>query len=200
MRLLNTLMTSVFTLGMTACATSWQATNHYDEFTDSAICRVEKGTQGQKDFVRGFTGVYFTQNFYAENHDGEIRAGVRTYPPLPIGGDVQIKVGETLYTLTSKDTPIDMAPVMPKAEFPQDHFGQAYGEAMETITQSIQASSSPYRAYTGKKAMALLKDMASAQGEVKFRTVGVNKATSGTASFMIDDSFTEALAECDIKL
>jgi hypothetical protein len=44
-------------------------------------------------FIWAITGIYFTQHFYAENHNGEIRAGVRTELPLPIGGDIQIKVG-----------------------------------------------------------------------------------------------------------
>ena len=100
-------------LALTSCVTNgWNATNHYDEFTDTKICRVERGTQAGRDFARGFTGIYFTQHFYAENHNGEVRAGVRTEPPLPISGDVQIKVSDKLYTLTSADAPIDIAPTV----------------------------------------------------------------------------------------
>ena len=71
-----TLMAILFIV--TGCAsTQWNATNHHDEFTNTNICRVEQGTKAQKDFARGFTGIYFTQNFYAENNNGEIRAGCK---------------------------------------------------------------------------------------------------------------------------
>lgn len=187
---------------MTACATSgWNATDHYDEFTDTKICRVEQGTQAGRDFARGFTGIYFTQHFYAENHNGEIRAGVRTEPPLPIGGDVQIKVGGKLYTLTSADAPIDVAPAIPMdTSAAEKSMGKEYAETLKNMSKDIQKLSSPYRAYTGSKAKALLRDIANAQGEVKFRVVGVNAAASATGSFTAGEDFTTALQACGINL
>lgn len=194
---------SCFALGMlTACvSTSWNATNHYDDFTDTKMCRVERGTQAGRDFARGFTGIYFTQHFYAENHNGEIRAGVRTEPPLPIGGDIQIKVGAKLYTLTSQDTPIDVAPTMPiNTDAAEKYMGKEYADSIKDMTANIQKMSSPYRAYTGKKAKALLRDVANTTGEIKFRVIGVNSVTSGTGAFTAGEDFTLALTKCGIGL
>lgn len=187
---------------LAACvSTSWNATNHYDDFTNTKSCRVERGTQAGRDFARGFTGIYFTQHFYAENHNGEIRAGVRTDPPLPIGGDIQIKVGSKLYTLTSQDTPIDVAPTVPvNNDAAEKAMGKSYADTMKAMTENIQQLSSPYRAYTGKKAKALLRDIAGTTGEIKFRVIGVNQVTSGTGSFIAGEGFTQALAKCNINL
>jgi hypothetical protein len=189
-------------VGLTGCVTTgWHATNHYDDFTDTKMCRVEKGTKGQRDFARGFTGIYFTQHFYAENHNGEIRAGVRTEPPLPIGGDLQIKVGNKLYTLTASDTPLDIAPSVPvNTDMAKKYMGKEYANNIEKMTRDIQKMSSPYRAYTGKKAKALLRDIINTQGEIKFRVVGVNTVTSGTGSFTSDENFKAALVACGIDL
>lgn len=182
---------------VTGCAsTQWNATNHHDEFTNTNICRVEQGTKAQKDFARGFTGIYFTQNFYAENNNGEIRAGVRTYPALPIGGDIQIKVAEKLYMLTAQDAPIDVAPQIPT----NTNAIGGYEDVMASVTQNIQKYASPYRAYTGKKAVNLLRDIANTTGEIKFRTVGVNTQTSSTGAFTVDPTFISALEKCDINL
>lgn len=187
---------------LTACAsTNWNATNHYDDFTDTKMCRVERGTQAGRNFARGFTGIYFTQHFYAENHNGEIRAGVRTEPPLPIGGDIQIKVGAKLYTLTSQDTPIDVAPsVSMNTGVAEKYMGKAYTDTMKAMTANIQQLSSPYRAYTGIKAEALLRDIANETGEIKFRVIGVNQVTSGTGSFTTGADFIQALSRCDIQI
>ena len=187
---------------LTACvSTSWNATNHYDDFTNTKSCRVERGTQAGRDFARGFTGIYFTQHFYAENHNDEIRAGVRTEPPLPIGGDIQIKVGSKLYALTSKDTPIDVAPSVPmNTDLAKKHMGKEYADTMKSMTENIQQLSSPYRAYTGREAKALLRDIANADGEVKFRVIGVNQAISGTGSFFAGEEFVKALHSCNIQI
>lgn len=187
---------------LTACvSTTWNATNHYDDFTDTKICRVERGTQAGRDFARGFTGIYFTQHFYAENYNGEIRAGVRTEPPLPIGGDIQIKVGTKLYTLTSQDTPIDVAPTVPmNTGMMKKSMGKGYADSIKVMTENIQKLSSPYRAYTGKKAKALLRNITNTPGEIKFRVIGVNSVTSGTGAFTVGKDFKDALAVCNIKL
>jgi hypothetical protein len=187
---------------LTACvSTNWYATNHYDDFTDTKMCRVERGTQTSRDFARGFTGIYFTQHFYAENHNGEIRAGVRTEPPLPIGGDIQIKVGDKLYTLTAEDTPIDVAPSVPmNTDAAKKDMGKEYVDAMKAMTENIQQLSSPYRAYTGKAAITLLRDIARTSGEIKFRVIGVNQVTSGTGSFAAGEDFVKAVHSCGIQI
>lgn len=195
-------LSALFCCLLAACVSSgWNATQHRDEFTDAKMCRVERGTQAERDFARGFTGIYFSQHFYAENNNGQIRAGVRTEPPIPIGGDVQIKVGPNLYTLTSQDVPIDVAPAVPMNNAAAENaMGPEYTQAMEAITQNIQQQASPYRALTGEKALALLRDIASTGGEIKFRIIGVNMATSGTGSFTAGEDFVSALRACGINL
>lgn len=180
---------------LTGCVTTaqWQANQYHDEFTNENTCRVEIGTAHQREFGRAMMGTYYSYNFYAENHDGEIRAGVRSEPAIPISGDVQIKVGDTLYTMTAADTPLDTKPTM-TAPQGSDEFNKSYAATME----SIQKYASPYRAFTGKKAMALINDIINTGGEVKFRTVGVNAATSGTGSFTVDDNFKTALKKCGL--
>ena len=71
---------------------------------------------------------------------------------------------------------------------------------MASVTQNIQKYASPYRAYTGKKAVNLLRDIANTTGEIKFRTVGVNTQTSSTGAFTVDPTFISALEKCDINL
>ncbi|MBN8521503.1 MAG: hypothetical protein J0L77_06375 [Alphaproteobacteria bacterium] len=189
-------------LALTACVTTgWNATRHTDEFTGTKMCRVERGTESERDFARGFTGIYYTQHFYAENHNGQVRAGIRTEPPLPIGGDVQIKVGGKLYTLTSADTPLDVAPTIPtNTDAARKAMGNAYADTLDNMTKDIQRLSSPYRAFTGKKALALLRDMANTSEEIKFRVVGVNSTISGTGSFKTGSDFAASLNSCGIKL
>lgn len=44
------------TLGLlSACASGWTTSNHYDEFTDMKVCRIERGTKFERDFAKGFT-------------------------------------------------------------------------------------------------------------------------------------------------
>ncbi len=171
----------------------WQANQYHDEFTNENTCRVEMGSAHQREFGRAMSGIYYSYNFYAENHDGEIRAGVRSEPAIPISGDVQIKVGDTLYTMTVADTPLDTKPTMPALQG-SDEFNKNYAAAMD----SIQKYASPYRAFTGKKAKALISDILSANEEIKFRSVTVNATSSGTGSFIVDENFKTAMKECGI--
>lgn len=180
---------------LTACVTTaqWQANQYHDEFTGENTCRVEMGTAHQRELGRAMSGTYYSYHFYAENHDGEIRAGVRSEPAIPINGDVQIKVDEKLYVLTAADTPLDSKPAMPAPQG-SDEFNKSYAAAMD----SIQKLSSPYRAFSDNKAKTLLKDILNTGEEIKFRTIGVNAATSGTGSFIVDDAFRMAIKECGI--
>lgn len=191
----KTVITLLSLTMLTGCVTAsqWQANHYHDEFTGEKTCRVEMGTGHQRDFGRAMNGTYYSYNFYAENHDGEIRAGVRSEPAIPINGDVQIKVGERLYTLTTADTPLDTKPSM-LAPQGSDEFNKSYAAAID----SIQKFSSPYRAFTGNKAKVMLSDILNASGEIKFRTVGVNAVTSGTGSFVVDDNFRMAVKECGL--
>lgn len=165
---------------LAGCVTTqqWQANTYHDEFTGKTACRVEMGTAEQRAGDRYAFGAPITYNFYAENNEGQIRAGIFSEPAIPINGDVQIKVGDTLYIMSAADTPVDTKPAMP-APHGSDAFNESYTAAMD----SIQKYASPYRAYTGKKASALLQDMAHQRGEIIFRTIGMNAATSGTGRF-----------------
>lgn len=197
---MKNILAAISILIVSGCASpDWQATQHHDEFTNKTACRIERGTQGGREFTRALTGIYFTQHFYAENHNGEVRAGVRIEPPIPIGGDIQIKTANNLYTLTAEDAPLDVAPAIPapanSAALPKD-----YDKTVAAMTKNIQRYASPYRAYTGDRAKALLRDILATNGEVKFRTVGVNAATSNTGAFTADEKFRSALTYCGINL
>lgn len=182
-------------------ATQWHATNHIDEFTEVKSCRVQFGTAKQRSFNRSLFGQYVTYNFYAENYDGEIRAGVRAEPDIPIAGDVQIKVGGKLYTLTAQDAPVDLAPAVPiNTAVIEKSMGKDYAKTIEDISRNAMGAASPYRAFKGKKAKALLRDVVKATGEIKFRTVGINTATSATGKFTAGEDFAAALQQCGINL
>lgn len=182
-------------------ATQWHATHHMDEFTEVKSCRVQFGTAKQRSFNRSLFGQYITYNFYAENYNGEIRAGVRTEPHIPIAGDVQIKVGGKLYMLTSQNAPVDLAPTVPiNTDDIAKSMGKEYAKTIEDMMRNAMGAGSPYRAYTGEKAKALLRDVVNATGEIKFRTVGINTALSGTGKFMASEDFIAALRQCGINL
>lgn len=181
---------------LAACATAggWQANQYEDEFTGTKSCRVEIGSR----YAVGYRGTSFLQ-FYAENYNGQARAGVRSINGIPIAGDVQLKVGSKLYTLTSQNVPLDAAPVLPDLTGPaRQSMGKGYADSMKAMTREIQKMGSPYRAYTGGRAKALLRDMVNTDEEIKFRTVGINAAASTTASFKAGADFRQALHECGI--
>jgi len=184
--------------GCAVANTDWQASRYYDDFTNTSSCRVLKGSQSNRDFTRGFSGALATLQFYAENINGEIRAGVINEPLIPITGDVQIKTANKFYTLTVKDAPLDTKLSTP--EIPSNGaMTKELADAMKSVTENVQGIASPYRAYRGAKAKTLLKDIVSSDSEVKFRMVGVNTALSNTGSFVADDKFIAALKECNIS-
>ena len=193
-RILATTLISLSLISCTTTSKDWNVTHHKDEFTNTKTCRVTKSSEAMRDFVKGYTGNYFTQYFYAENNNGEVRAGVMSDPPIPINGDIQIKVGSSLYNITVRDTPIDYAPSS------YNYMKSSNYKYIEEMTKDIQKMSSPYRALTGKKAKKLLKDMVKYKGEVIHRTIGINSATSSTARFTVGDKFGEELKKCNINL
>lgn len=196
----TTILAGLLLTGCAAATVNWQAHNYNDDFTNDEICRVERGSASQREFVRHFIGTYFTHHFYAENYNGEVRAGVRSEPAIPIGGDIQLKVGETLYTMTSNDTPLDIAPAMPSIGAEDHNYNAAYAETMKNMAENVQKLASPYRAYAGQKAKRLLKDIINTGGEVKYRLVGINTANSTTGSFTATDNFVRALEKCGIDI
>ncbi len=191
-------------ISLSGCAgKGWNTSNLKDEFTGSSSCRVERNSEAQRDFMRGFTGNYFTYHFFAEKRDNQIRAGIMSEPAIPIGGDVQIKVGEKLIILTSADTPIDVAPTTLDYSYSLEtakKLGYDLSDTMAKMTKSIQQIQSPYRVLTDKKALSLLKDMANTNEEIKFRIIGVNSALSATGVITTGPEFTKALNKCGINL
>lgn len=186
---------------MATAMPKWEPTMRKDEFTGKQSCIVQFGTEYQRREANYLFGQHFTYNFYAENNDGEVRAGIKTEPAFPISGDVQIKAGEKLYTLTAADAPLDYAPdYNVNMDAAQKAMGQAYVDSIKNMTKDLQKLSSPYRAYTGTKAKALLRDVASAGVPIKFRVVGVNTQLSQTGEFMAGEDFTAALQSCGINL
>ena len=179
----------------------WNTANYYDEFTNSKICRVEHGTEFTRSAARALLKVYATYNFYAENNNGQVRAGIRTEPRFPIFGDIQILVGNKLYTITSEDTPLDTAPTVPlNTKYAEKTMGKEYAKTIQDMSDNILKMNSPYRAYTGKKALALLRDISNTSYKVKFRVVGINTVIAGTGSFLVGDDFKTALQKCGINL
>jgi len=192
----------------------WYVINTYDEFTEDKSCIVEYGNPLRRSFAKGFIGQYFTYQFYAENKNGEIRAGIKSEPAIAISGDVQIKIGKKLITMTSKDTPLNSTPKtydIPSFEMPKMAGNPAYNQAMEQamkaskkmtkdLTKNVYKMTAPYRAYSGKKAKKFLKEIINYGGEIKFRTVGVHSTTSGTGKFTADKQFEAALKKCEINL
>ncbi|MCB1563303.1 MAG: hypothetical protein KDJ75_06995 [Alphaproteobacteria bacterium] len=81
---------------------------------------------------------------------------------------------------------------------PAPQGSEEFNKSYEATMDSIQKFSSPYRAFTSKKAATLLKDILNTGEEIKFRTVGVNAATSGTGSFIVDDNFRMTVKECGL--
>ena len=189
-------------LFLSGCTTpNWSVTHHYDEFTNSKICRVELGTEFTRGMKRSLLKAYATYNFYAENNNGQVRAGIRTEPFFPIYGDIQILVGGKLYTITSEDTPLDTAPTVPiDTRYIEETMGKEYAETIQGMSNNILKLNSPYRAYTGQKAFALLRDMSNTPSKIKFRVVGVNAAVSGKGSFFVGDDFKAALKKCRVNL
>jgi hypothetical protein len=194
-KLFITVAVSLLAISCSNSGDQWRAKHLYDEFTETKSCIVEENKDYNFKVSPLFGGIY-TYNFYAERRgDGEIRAGVKTKPSLPINGDIQLKVGSKLITLTREDTPLDLAP-----NYPTLQGDTQLAKSMQQLTSSISKIGSPYRAFAGKEAKDLLKAIVGYKGIVKMRSVGINTQTSTTGSFIVDDSFTKALQQCGINL
>jgi len=180
-----------------ASALDWNTRRLVDEFTDAQSCRVEPGGEFSRSFVRGMTGAFRTLHFYAENRNGEIRAGFMSEPLIAIPGDVQIRVDSNpLTTITAADTPLDLAPTYTIPATPG-----LTAEQQAQLEQTLRASmaiASPYRVVTGERAVALLREIVGGS-EVRWRVVSINAAASGTGTVRVR-GLREALIECGISL
>lgn len=180
-----------------AHALDWNTRRLVDEFTDAQSCRVEPGGEFSRSFVRGMTGAFRTLHFYAENRNGEVRAGFMSEPLIAIPGDVQIRVDSNpLTTITAADTPLDLAPsyTMP----PTPGFTPEQQAQLEQTMRSSMAIASPYRVVTGERAVALLREIVGGR-DVRWRVVSINAAASGTGTVRVR-GLREALTECGIDL
>lgn len=177
----------------------WAATNYFDEFTETTVCRVQQGTPQERLFLRRVNKTYFAYYFVVENHEGELRVGIQSEPIIPLVGDVQIKVGDRLFWLGYEDVPIDIAP-RPAFTLPEDFPGLTpeVRSVIEQNAQSIQKMSSPYRHLIGEDARELLMAVFDSETAIKFRVIGTNSILSKTATVGIDNEFREALRECGI--
>lgn len=180
-----------------AQALNWRVVHLEDEFTDVRTCRVEPGGTFSRSFLRGAIGAFRTLHFFAENRDGEIRAGFMSEPLMPIAGDIQVRIDDgPLTTLTAADTPIDSAPTIRLPTTP-GVTPEAHAAMEQTIRQSM-AVASPYRVLTGERAVSLLRDIAEGE-DARWRVVTVNAAASSTGEIR-KRGLAEALAECGIAL
>lgn len=185
----------------------WHSRQYVDQFTDDRICRVEKQSPMTRSFVRGLTNTAITLHFYVENYNGEVRAGIRSEPEIPMS-DVQIRVDQNPMMVLGiehapQDTPNTFlnsysadAYLRPEAT-PEER--EALEQAMTTTMDTIAGISSPYRAFRGAEAMTLLRQMVGAD-RVIFRMVGQNTALSTTGEFEPNSRFFRALGECGIDL
>ncbi|MFT3996341.1 MAG: hypothetical protein QM667_02965 [Asticcacaulis sp.] len=178
-----------------AHALDWRTKNLSDPFTDVSVCRVEFGGDFSRAVALGFQGGIRGLYFIAEKRGDEIRAGFMSDPPLPIPGDIQVRVDQNqLHTITAADTPLDLSPSMniPNLEnLPQDK--------KLIIEQSIKNSmslASPYRLFSGEKASALLNEIISGK-KVIWRAVTVNAAASLTGEIRVK-GLQSALNKCGI--
>ena len=143
--------------------------------------------------------------FYAENVDGEYRAGIRSEPVFPIG-DIQIRADDNAMVLLGPETAIDDMPnstgLSAEPYIREDATAEeraAFESAMATTNDMLVAAMSPYRALQGQEALDLLNQVVNSE-RVIYRMVGANVALSQTGEFEPDSSLATALANCDIPV
>ncbi|MDA7967734.1 MAG: hypothetical protein MPK31_02185 [Gammaproteobacteria bacterium] len=196
-----------FALSLAGCSSApWTAKVFTDEFSDNSFCRVAErhsAIESAKEGALAGLGVgRVSHEFFAEMRNDGPRVGVWARLGF-FSGDVQIRVDKHPFVLvTARDTPIDVgasqiqAPAikLPNATEEQQ---KAYEESLQAATQNVAALSSPYRVATGKKAKKLIGQIRGGK-QIKFRVLGVNKATTTTATIEITEQFKSALQKCKI--
>ena len=191
---------AVATLLLSSCATpghnigKWKVFNLTDEFTNVQTCRVEESSATEGKFLREISGKTFSYHFYTENRKGEVRAGIRAEPLIPINGNIQIKVGDKLFDLNLEDQPEETATLESSLKF-----GMGVSVA-NNLTQHINDMPSAYRAYKGDEAKNLLKEILNHEGYIKYRVKGAKNVTLESGKFKTDKNFKQALKRCNINL
>jgi len=187
----------------------WQAKSYTDDFSDASVCRVASAQGFKSGFQEGlllYTGKVITHELFAEMRSDGPRIGVWGRFGV-VAGDVQMRVDKNpTVNITAQDTPIDYAPTTPQitpvkipnvTEEQQKSYEESLKQASQATTQSILATSSPYKVATGAKARVLLNQIESGK-RIKFRVLGINQATTTTAEIEITDQFKDALQECGL--
>ncbi|PSJ46993.1 hypothetical protein C7I36_03595 [Zobellella taiwanensis] len=194
---------------LAGCATtspsiSWVASTKVDEFTDNKTCSVSVGSFYTNGSVFTYSNHYYP---YIEVVNGDLRLGVKSggKHPIPVG-DVQIRIdSNTAWTISSSETPLDYVPegtfsnmqeyAKNLPEQNQKLVEDTYRTAMETTARAM----SPFTATTGGKAQSILKEMLSGK-KIKYRTIGLNQASSSTGEYDLGPSLQESLSRCGIQL
>jgi len=152
------------------------------------------------------TGRVTTHELFAEMRSDGPRIGVWGRFGV-VFGDVQVRVDRNpTVNITAQDTPVDYAPTTPQitpvkipnaTEEQQKLYEESLKQVSQATTQSILATSSPYKVATGAKARMLLNQIKDGE-QIKFRVLGINQATTTTAEIEITDQFKDALRECEL--
>ena len=202
--IVSSLAISLF-VALAACSSleienKWAASDYFDEFTNNSVCRVQQGTPQEREILRHINKTFFAYYFVVENYQHELRVGILSEPVIPVVGDVQIKVGDDLFSLGYQDAPLDIAPEL-NFTLPDDMpwLTPEMRSAIEQNTRNIQRIGSPYRHFIGDEAKNLLRVIVESKGPIKFRVIVINSALSTTATVSIDDEFWEALRDCGIN-
>jgi len=174
-------------------APTWKAAQTTDEFTDKTTSIVTTG-----DFT--YTPSVFASPLHlypvVRKEGGEIYVGVMSGGrfKMPVG-TVQLRVDQNeAWTITPQETPVFMIPAAPSYTAPnltpeqQAIIKSSQDQAMLSTSQLM----SPYTITGGDKAKQIIKQMASGR-QIKYRTVGINQASSTTGEAVIDPSFARAL-------
>lgn len=180
-----------------AWAGDWKIVRLRDEFTDVSVCRIEPDGAFSRGLARGLSGSYRSIHFFAENRDGEVRAGFISEPAMPIPGDIQLRVDDRpMRVIAAADTPIDSGPSI--ALPPMPNVSEDMRSELERTLRASLSVASPYRVVVGDQARALLRELIAGQ-QVRWRVLAINAAASSTGRIRVGD-LARALGQCGVEL
>lgn len=182
----------------------WRAERYTDDFTDVTVCRAERDIAAERA-EHGLPEDYVSYHFFAEMREGKPRAGVRSFPPVPLPGDVQMRAGaQPAVTLELKHAPLDSVHSLPHTldDICSVHDGNTDGKKTlsllsEDDKNAFYRTRSPYRVLEGKEATDFINAVLKEKQTI-YRLIGVNTAYSFTGAFTPDGSFKKALEECGL--
>lgn len=186
-------------VALTGCASGkvWQATGTKDEFTDKTTMMVTTG-----DYPASGKIVTRSLRFYPVIR----KEGSDIYVGLASGGRIKLPVGTVqmridqneAWTITPQETPVSLMPAIPQyvLNLPPEQAEMVKNAQAQAMTTTAQIMS-PYTVTGGDKAKMILKQMLSGK-ILKFRTVGINQASSTTGEVVIDQSLVDAVRRIGI--